>query len=118
MKEDYLWDKSGEVDADIERLEGMLSGLRYKRPAEPLPLPVVSRPRLRLNFPLLAAAAALVLLLLAGGLWLGLRRPASGNEVITSGPPPTTGPVNPTGGPGVVSVNKQADEIVSPPAPP
>ena len=44
MKEDYLWDKSGEVDADVERLENVLSSLRYKRPAEPLPLPVVKRP--------------------------------------------------------------------------
>ena len=35
MKEDYLWDKKGS-DAEIERLEGLLSGFRYvDEPAAP-----------------------------------------------------------------------------------
>ena len=112
MNEDYLWDKTGEPDPEIERLEQKLSSLRFKRPAEPLPLPAEpTTPRyfFRLSFqrPALAAAAALVALLLAGGLWLGLRKPsaASDHNVLardaagrqqterdSSGPPPTTGP--------------------------
>jgi hypothetical protein len=82
MNEDYLWDKSGEPDPEIERLEQTLGRLRYKRPAEPLPLPASTRWSSRLSFstPALAAAAALFLLILAGGLWLGLRR-SSSNEV-------------------------------------
>jgi hypothetical protein len=93
MKEDYLWDKSGEVDVEIEQLEKMLGSLRYKRPAEPLPLPAVSRSTFRFNSNWLAAAAAIVLLLLAGGLWLGLNRAGSDN-LLSSGPPPPVGPVN------------------------
>ena len=95
MKEDYLWDKSGEVDAEIEQLEKMLGSLRYKRPAEPLPLPVASRSMFRFNSNWLAAAAAIALLLLAGGLWLGLNR-ASSDNLLTSGPPPQVGPVTTT----------------------
>jgi hypothetical protein len=93
MNEDYLWDKSGEPDPEIERLEQTLGRLRYKRLAEPLPLPASTRWSSRLSFstPALAAAAALFLLILAGGLWLGLRRSSSteGNRTIASGPTPT-----------------------------
>jgi hypothetical protein len=81
MKEDYLWDKSGEPDPEIERLEQTLGRLRYKRAAEPLPLPEPARWSPRLSFsPALAVAAALLLLLLAGGLWLGLQRRSSSTE--------------------------------------
>jgi hypothetical protein len=113
MNEDYLWDKSGESDPEIEQLERTLSSLRYKRPAQPLPLPANSRWPFRHSFsPALAIAAALVILVLAGGLWFTLHRTnkdernavAAGKapEVsqptqTTSGPPPPVGPVNPTG---------------------
>lgn len=120
MNEDYLWDKAGEPDAEIERLEQMLGSLRYQRPAEPLPLPARSRAWtsvrawLRPAFsPAFAIAATLVILLLAGGWWLGLRRaqsnggtntaavnPAPGTPPPSSvayAPPPPVGPVNPVG---------------------
>jgi hypothetical protein len=97
MKEDYLWDKSGEVDAEIEQLEKTLGSLRYKRPAEPLPLPAAGRSLFRFNSNWLAAAAAIALLLLAGGLWLGLNR-AGSDKLLSSGPPPPVGPVNTTAG--------------------
>jgi hypothetical protein len=82
MNEDYLWDKSGESDPEIERLENTLGRLRYRRPAEPLPLPATSRWAFRFSFPhpALAIAAALLLLLLAGGLWLGLQRRSGQTE--------------------------------------
>lgn len=35
MKEDYLWDKTGEADAEIEMLENVLSLFRYKQTAPP-----------------------------------------------------------------------------------
>ena len=114
MKEDYLWDKSGETDAEIAELEQTLGRLRYKRPVEPLPLPTTSRAWFRPFFsPVFAIAATLVILLLAGGLWLGLRRAHSDGgrdtavvdkapEVsqpapVVSGAPPPTGPVKPIG---------------------
>lgn len=115
MNEDYLWDKSGEPDPEIVRLEQTLGRLRYKRPVEPLPLPMPSRSWLRPSFsPMLAIAATLVILLLAGGLWLGLHRSSSSgvnnareagtapqatpSQQITSGPPPHVGPIETTAG--------------------
>ena len=69
MNDDYLWDKSGEPDPEIQELEQILAPLRYQ-PA-PLELPVTRRRRN--YFPLLAIAATVVLALLAAGLWLRVR---------------------------------------------
>ena len=69
MRDDYLWDRSGEPDPEIERLESMLGRLRHQ--PRPLDLPV-ALPR-RHFFHGLAAAAAVVLIALAGGLWLASR---------------------------------------------
>lgn len=70
MSDDYLWDRSGEPDPEIVKLEQALGRLRHQPKAEALPqLAPVRRP----FFPALAAAAV-ILLVLAGGLWLALRR--------------------------------------------
>lgn len=68
MNEDYLWDKSGEPDPEIQELEQILAPLRYQ--PIPLELPVVRRR----NYVPLAIAATLLIALLAGGLWLRLRK--------------------------------------------
>ena len=72
MKEDYLWDKSGEPDPEIQELEELLAPLRYQpKPLElPDELPVVRR---RNYAPLLAIAATVLIALLATGLWLRVR---------------------------------------------
>jgi hypothetical protein len=62
----YLWDRSGEPDPEVVRLEALLGGHAYQRPAQVIPL----RRRVRFVRPLMLAAAACVLL--AGG-WLLLR---------------------------------------------
>ena len=73
---DYLWDKTGEADAEVERLEELLGTLRYK--ARPLQLPESSsaqtarskfRPQRSFKWQRLALAASLLLMLLAGA-WL------------------------------------------------
>jgi hypothetical protein len=71
---DYLWDKTGEADEDVERLEEMLGQLRFQpRTFEvPATLPVVRRaPRTISHFSWsrLAVAASLILVALAGA-WL------------------------------------------------
>ena len=68
MKDDYLWDKSGQPDPEIQKLEEILGTLRYQ--PKPLELPVSRR---RNYFPLLAIAASLLLALVAGGIWLRVR---------------------------------------------
>jgi hypothetical protein len=73
MKEDYLWDKTGEPDPEIQQLEEILGTLRYE--PKPLELPRdLLTPRRRSNyFPLLAIAATVLLALLAAGVWLRVR---------------------------------------------
>ena len=73
MKEDYLWDKTGEPDPEIQQLEEILGTLRYQ--PKPLELPQdLLTPRRRSNhFPLVAIAATVLLALLAAGVWLRVR---------------------------------------------
>ena len=70
MNDDYLWDKSGEPDPQIQQLEEILGTLRYE--PKPLKLPEAGRPR-RNYLPLLAIAATLVIALVAGGLWFRIQ---------------------------------------------
>jgi hypothetical protein len=72
MKDDYLWEKSGQPDPEIQKLEEILGPLRYQ--PKPLELPQVLPTSRRWNYvPLLAIAASLLLALLAGGIWLRVR---------------------------------------------
>ncbi len=61
MDEGYLWDRSGPVDPDVERLEKLLGRFRSRRPAPKVP-------RRRPGITLLLRAAAL-LALAAGVVW-------------------------------------------------
>ena len=72
MKDDYLWDKAGEPDPQIQQLEEILGTLRYQPKQLEIPedLPL---PRRRNYVPWLAIAAGLLLALLAGGIWLNTR---------------------------------------------
>jgi hypothetical protein len=72
MKDDYLWDKTGEPDPQIQQLEEILGTLRYQPKQLEIPedLPL---PRRRNYVPWLAIAAGLLLALLAGGIWLSTR---------------------------------------------
>ena len=65
MNDDYLWDKSGEPDPQIQQLEEILGTLRY----QPKPLQL---PRRRNYVPWLAIAATVTIALLATGLWLSI----------------------------------------------
>lgn len=87
MNDDYLWDKSGKPDPQIQQLEEILGTLRY----EPKPL---NLPRRRNYFPLLAIAATVLVALLTGGLWLQLRRPDPSIAPVTIAER-TDPPINP-----------------------
>jgi hypothetical protein len=73
MKEDYLWDKTGEPDPEIQQLEEILGALRYQ--PKPLEIPQnLPTPRQRRNhYSLVAIAASVLLALLAAGVWLRVR---------------------------------------------
>ena len=79
MNDDYLWDRSGTPDPEIQRLEALLADLRHAD--QPLILPVdapaaSTRPRgLLLRMPWLPrlAAAAVVLFALSASIYFALR---------------------------------------------
>jgi hypothetical protein len=74
---DYLWDRTGEPDPEVQQLEEILGTLRYQ--PQPLVIPAgiqVGRERrfFRGSAPRLAIAAAIAVLLLGLGLFLGIQR--------------------------------------------
>ncbi len=68
MNDDYLWDKSGEPDPQVQQLEEILGTLRYQHQALEIPSQPIDRRRS--YFPILAIAATVAFALVAGGLWL------------------------------------------------
>lgn len=78
---DYLWDKTGEPEEDVERLEELLGQLRFQPKPLKLPaaLPVrVARTRTSFTWSRAALAASLLLTLLAGA-WLVLTKQRAGD---------------------------------------
>lgn len=77
IENDYLWDKTGEPDPEIQQLEDVLGTLRYQ--PHPLHIPTGLQLGRQQSFfrslpPRLAIAATIALLLLGLGLWFGLER--------------------------------------------
>ena len=73
MEDNYLWDRSGQPDPEIQNLEEILGTLRYQ--PRPLEVPHNFQPeRRRSFFPAMAIAAAITLFAIFGGLWFGLNR--------------------------------------------
>src|SRR5437660_3187330 len=92
MSEDYLWDRSGEPDPEIQRLEDVLGRLRSKQP--PPEWPVLSNVRTmpgrawlsRIRRP---GAIAAAVTLVAGASWLASRPIESGWTVARMEAAPT-----------------------------
>src|SRR5437660_8324357 len=70
---DYLCDRSGEPDEEIQKLEKILAPLSYQ--PKPLEIPASIQPaHCRRFFPALAIAATIALMALAVGLWFNSYR--------------------------------------------
>jgi hypothetical protein len=73
MDNNYLWDRSGEIDPDIQQLEETLGTLRYQ--AQPLQIPAhLQIGRRRSLYPLMAIAATIALVAIALGLWFAFKQ--------------------------------------------
>lgn len=73
MDNNYLWDRSGQPDPEIEELEELLAPLRYQ--PRPLEIPADFQIARRRNwYPPVAIAATLLLFAVAIGLWTNLNR--------------------------------------------
>jgi|SRR5215472_6928184 hypothetical protein len=68
MNDNYLWDRSGEPDAEIRELEELLGTLKYQ--PRPLQIPATVRAGRKRTFIPLAIAAAITLTMIAAGLWI------------------------------------------------
>ena len=130
MNDDYLWDKTGEPDPQIQQLEEILGTLRYQ-PA-PLEIPEdLRRPQRRNYLAWMAIAASVLLAILAGGIWLSTRTrdeaPPHQAEVITTPAPlpkespapsgtvnPKTPEVKPKPREEVVAVNRRRPKPAAP----
>ena len=89
MKEDYLWDKTGEPDPEVQQLEEILGALRYQPKPLELPQDLPTSRQRRNHFPLLAIAASVLLALLAAGVWLRVRtqsEPQPNEAKVTASP--------------------------------
>lgn len=85
MNDDYLWDRTGEPDPEVQQLEDVLGTLRYQ--PQPLVLPDGLQPRRRRgHVPPLAIAATVALMILAGALWLRFQRRQMTMETTQIGP--------------------------------
>jgi hypothetical protein len=66
MNDDYLLDKTGQPDPEIQKLEEILGSLRYQPK-------LLVMPRRRNYFALMAIAASVLLAIAAGSIWLRVR---------------------------------------------
>jgi cytoskeletal protein RodZ len=73
MNNNYLWDRFGEIDPDIQQLEETLGTLRYQ--PQPLQIPAhLQIGRHRRFYPLMAIAATIALIAIALGLWFAFKQ--------------------------------------------
>jgi hypothetical protein len=101
---DYLWDGSGEPDAELDRLQSVLRPLRFVAPAEPLRLPIEDLDVAKRRPALWRWAVAAVVLFTALGLgaWMIFQPPAQTIAMTSPGAIPSaelgwTIPDQPTG---------------------
>src|SRR5438552_586417 len=95
MNDDYLWDRSGTPDPDVERLEQMLGRLRGTAPAPTLrdrfphrtPTRVESAPWRSSRFLVPAFAAAAVIIAMVGVTWQTGRSTQSWEVIRMAGQP-------------------------------
>lgn len=110
MNDDYLWDRTGEPDPQIQQLEEVLGTLRYR--PQSLELPAEIRPaRRRPFYAPMAIAATIALMILAIGLWLRIHRPQTPEQnQLVRGRQPATEEKNlqpfPTASPALIAGNQ------------
>ena len=68
MNDNYLWDRTGKPDTEVQELEELLGTLRYQ--PQPLRIPATIKVRSNRMVLPLAIAAAIALTMLAAALWI------------------------------------------------
>src|SRR5436190_9286975 len=89
--DDYLWDKTGEPDPEIQQLEQVLGSLRYQPRSLDIPNGIAPSQKRVLLPRFLAIAATIAIMLLGVGLWLSLHRRTTGGSQVANKPALTDG---------------------------
>jgi hypothetical protein len=90
MRDDYLWDGSGEPDADVVHLETLLAPYRHHGQPPQLPSRAPRRPALYAAMQIFVTAASLILVA-AAGWFASVVRPSGWNVQSLSGAPVVAG---------------------------
>lgn len=89
--DDYLWDKTGKPDPEIQELEQLLGTLRYQPRSLDIPDGIAPSQKRALFPRILAIAATIAIMLLGAGLWLSLHRRTTEGPEVAKKPVPTDG---------------------------
>jgi hypothetical protein len=120
---DYLWDKTGEPDPEIQQLEEILGTLRYR--PQPLVMPDELQTDARPGFfsglgprllPRFAIAATIVIALLGLGLWLGLQRLQRGQPLSVAKTPDKSAPGSDPGSVPMRTPNENPNQVATVPS--
>ena len=76
MNDNYLWDRTGKPDAEVQELEELLVTLRYQ--PQPLRIPATIKVRRNRMVLPLAMAAAIALTMIGAGLWIHFAKSQAG----------------------------------------
>jgi len=85
MNDNYLWDRTGKPDSEVQELEELLGALRYQ--PQPLQIPATMNVRRNRMVLPLAIAAAVALLMIGAGLWMRFTNSHSGSPIQAAGGP-------------------------------
>ena len=105
MNDNYLWDRTGEADAEVQRLEELLGTLRYQ--AKPLQISSSITIGAKRSYGWLAIAAAVAVMVIAAGIWLRVRTLKSTPPTEASRDQRGAPPNAPSSEPERVAVNKE-----------
>jgi hypothetical protein len=112
MNDNYLWDRTGEPDPDIQKLEELLGELRYQ--PQPLRIPEnITIGRKRPFFMPITIAAAIVMVAVLSALWIHFNQKtaSTGSEAKRETLAPTPAPKpEPSPAQTPVLVKEQSDE--------
>ena len=125
IDDDYLWNRTGEPDTEIQELEEILGTLRYQPRALEIPADLQTNPR-RSFFselaasllPRLAIAATIAAILVGLGLWLGLQRLQQRPSPAVAGQPNTPAPTSNPGSTAVPPNEKPNSSVAGTSSPP
>src|SRR4051812_37641941 len=111
IKDNYLWDRTGEPDAEIQQLEELLGSLQYQ--PRPLEIPTSMNIRRKPGWIPLTIAAAIALMMIGAGLWIRFAHSNPGRtEQAIRTPQPSVAPSQspPDSQPSVATTFGQQDQ--------